>query len=121
LIIDAPEDLLTPEMLEALAGYKAEILEILEARKDSFNERGIEDDEAIAWRIKAMKKQMPTKPPYPLFVAREGVETKKGECYSCGDALTGDSLYLCQYCVSAKAMVLGFAESKLENKAKNVA
>ncbi|MBI3650958.1 MAG: hypothetical protein HY231_07890 [Acidobacteria bacterium] len=92
LIVDAPEDWLTTERLEALAGHKAAILEILPIRKGALRERRIEEDEAIAWRLEAMKKQMPAKPPYPLLVAREGVKTTKGECYLCGDALTGDSL-----------------------------
>jgi hypothetical protein len=117
LLIDAPEDLLTAEMLEALAGYKAEILEILYASKGTFAERRIEDAEAITWRIQAMKKQMPAKPPYPLLIAREGITTKQSECYSCGDVLTEDSISLCQYCLKAKYVVLNIAE----NSAKNVA
>jgi hypothetical protein len=108
LLVDAPEDLLTPEMLEALEGCKAEILELLQPKKNSLPER-VEDDSAMTWRIASMKKQMPAKPPYPLLVACEGIETRQGECYSCGDLLTGDNLSLCQYCLRAKYIVLNIA------------
>lgn len=106
LFVDMPEGFPSP-LIEEIRQAKAEIMEYLK------NE--------IGWRVEAMKKQIPAKPPYPFFVAREGVETKKGECHSCGDSLTGDRLYLCQYCLRAKAIILSIAEDTPENKAKNVA
>jgi hypothetical protein len=120
LIIDAPEDLLTPETLQALTRRKAEIVEMLKARGSTFAENGIDDSE-IAWRIEVMKKQMPAEPPYPFLIAREDIETRKGACYSCGDPLTGGSLYICQSCLRAKVIVLDIAENTLENRVKNAA
>ena len=60
-----------------------------------------EDAEAIAWRVDAMRDQVPESGCIPFLVARPGVPSADGRCWSCGDPLATRQRYRCRLCVAA--------------------
>jgi hypothetical protein len=68
--------------------------------------RALADEQEIAWRIDAMRPQVPAKGAIPLLLARPGVRFALGSCCSCGDPLGLDDRYRCRPCVMAAVAVL---------------
>ena len=101
LHVDAPAGVLTPEMRDALAAHKYELLGLLLA-----------DDPEVVWRIDAMRRQVPLRGPIPFLVARD-VPPVPGTCLSCGDALALDQPYRCRPCVQAAILALREARQVL--------
>lgn len=98
LKIDAPKGSITPELREALAECKSEVLAILAL-----------DDDEIAWRVKVMLSQIPDSGPIPFLVARQTDERRSDCCHSCGDSLNGNPGYVCGFCGRAKAEAIEIA------------
>lgn len=71
----APKCLMTPELREALAARKPELLALLTA-----------EDPEVTWRFTIMERQVPTTGPIPILVARS-VQRRPGHCVSCGEAV----------------------------------
>lgn len=94
LLVDAPKGVLTAVLREALAAHKHELLELL---------RG--DDPEVAWRLEAMRKQVPPSGPIPDLIAREA-PIRPGTCFSCGDPLTANQHYRCRPCAVAAAIAI---------------
>ena len=67
------------------------------------------DEDEIAWRIEAMRRQVPADGPVPLLIARTDVPRPIGSCCSCGDALGPGDRYRCGPCVAAVVVALGTA------------
>lgn len=46
-------------------------------------------EEEVAWRVEAMRPQIPTEErfPFPFLQARPGTEAVEGHCFSCGDVM----------------------------------
>jgi hypothetical protein len=86
-----PQQLVTPDLRAALVEHKAELL------------RAIEDDEReVAWRIAAMRPQVPPTGPIPTALARpEARCAPPGTCLHCGDPLRPDRWLACGWCVRA--------------------
>jgi len=102
LRITAKDDLLVvagPRRLELMA------MTIL-AEKPSILEALAQEDE-VAWRIDAMRRQVTVAGAVPLLIARPAMGFASGMCCSCGDALGNDDRYRCQLCVAAAVAVLG--------------
>ena len=68
--------------------------------------RALADEQAIAWRIDAMRPQVTTRGAIPLLLARPGAPWDAGHCCSCGDRLTPDDRYRCRPCTAAAIAVL---------------
>ena len=98
LKIDAPRGSITPELREALAACKSEVLAILTL-----------DDDEIAWRVKVMLPQIPDSGPIPFLVARQTEERRSNCCHSCGDSMEGYSGYLCGPCSRATNQAIEIA------------
>lgn len=96
-----PASAVEPELREVLAAHKTEVLALLKA-----------SDEEIAWRIKAMLPQIPDTGPIPLLIARAGIETRRGQCVSCGNLLQPSDGFVCTLCGRAKNLALEMAMSK---------
>jgi hypothetical protein len=60
----------------------------------------------IAWRVAAIRSQVPAKGPIPFLVARQTADTGVGRCWSCGDALDAGRTVRCVLCVLAVEAVL---------------
>lgn len=93
--VDAPKGAVTPELCEALADRKIEIIALLKS-----------GDGEIAWRTAAMLQQIPNRGPIPFLVARESVESKTGHCPSCGDPLNQGDTYRCAACGRAANLAI---------------
>lgn len=93
LVVEGPRRLET--MARALLAEKPEVLR-------SLAQEGTE----VAWRVKMMRPQVPTKGAIPLLVARPGGPWDQGRCCSCGDALEAGERYRCGPCVAATVAVL---------------
>jgi hypothetical protein len=64
-----------------------------------------QEDAELAWRIAAMRSQVPARGPIPFLKARDA-EPAIGGCLSCGDALRGGRSYRCASCARAAWTVL---------------
>jgi hypothetical protein len=106
LRVDAPKGVITPELREALAACKAEVLAILNTPEDE-----------IEWRVEAMLPQIPDIGPIPFLVARPTEAIGANCCHSCGDSLNGTAGYVCGPCGQAKHRALEIAFSKRRNVA----
>jgi hypothetical protein len=88
-----------PHRLKAVArrllAAKATVLEALAV-----------EQEAVTWRIDAMRPQVTVTGAIPLLIARPGAIGLRGGCCSCGDPLAPDDRYRCRPCVEAAAVVL---------------
>ena len=63
------------------------------------------DDPELAWRVEAMRKQIPPSGAIPDLVAREA-PVRSGTCFSCGDPLTANQHYRCRPCAVAAAVAI---------------
>lgn len=104
LRVDAPKGAVTPELREALAACKTEVLAILTTSEDE-----------IAWRVEAMLPHIPDVGAIPFLVARTLEQIDLGCCPSCGDCLNGMAGYICGPCSQAKNRALDIAFSKRRN------
>jgi len=68
------------------------------------NEVAIEDPE-VAWRVEAMRKQVPARGTIPDLIARD-VPREPERCFSCGDTLKGRQRYRCRPCAVAAAIAI---------------
>lgn len=94
LVGDAPTGVLTPELQKALAAHKGELLSLLRI-----------GDFEVAWRVVAMRSQVPQAGALPFLVARD-TPLHPGCCLSCGDPLAAGQLYRCGPCARAAAVVV---------------
>jgi len=63
------------------------------------------DNPEVAWRVEAMKGQIPPSGAIPDLIARE-VPARPGTCFSCGDPLTASQHYRCRPCAVAAAIAV---------------
>jgi hypothetical protein len=90
-----PQDAVTPELRAALIEHKADLIRLL----------GGDDD--VAWRLEAMRPQVPRSGTIPVLLARpEAKNAPRGTCVSCGDPLSEGRRSRCAPCVSAVERVL---------------
>jgi hypothetical protein len=59
----------------------------------------------LAWRLEAMRRQVPQEGVIPDLIAREA-PTQPGTCFSCGDPLKGNQQYRCRPCAVAAAIAI---------------
>jgi hypothetical protein len=59
----------------------------------------------VAWRVEAMRRQVPAKGSIPDLIARE-TPCRPGSCLSCGDPLTANQHYRCRLCAVAAAIAI---------------
>jgi TubC N-terminal docking domain len=104
LRVDAPKGVITPELREALAACKAEVLAILNTPEDE-----------IEWRVAAMLPQIPHVGPIPFLVAKTTEAVGANCCHSCGDCLNATAGYVCGPCSQAKHRALEIAFSRSGN------
>jgi len=104
LRVDAPKGAITPELREALAACKAEVLAILNTSEDE-----------IEWRVGAMLPQIPDVGAIPFLLARQTETIEPNCCHSCGDSLNGIAGYICGPCSQAKHRALEIAFRKRRN------
>lgn len=71
--------------------------------------RALAEEQEVAWRIDAMRPQVPSTGGIPLLLARPDVRPLVGSCCSCGDPLGDENRYRCARCVAAAIAVLGVA------------
>jgi hypothetical protein len=65
------------------------------------------DDEEVAWRVEAMRGQVPVTGTIPILLARpEARLAPRGTCLSCGDPLSDGQRIRCVPCVRAVERVL---------------
>jgi hypothetical protein len=64
-----------------------------------------EEDAEIAWRIAAMRPQVPVRGPIPLLIARES-NPAPACCVSCGNPIPAHRRYRCAPCARATWIVL---------------
>jgi hypothetical protein len=87
-----------PRSLEAVAQRllerKSDVLALLAA-----------EDANVAWRVAAMRPQVPQRGAIPVLVAREGVSVP-GSCVSCGEHLREGVTFRCSLCSRAAWVVL---------------
>ncbi len=63
------------------------------------------DDPEVAWRLEAMRKQVPPSGAIPDLISREA-PIQPGTCFSCGDLLRGSQRYRCRPCAVAAAIAI---------------
>ncbi len=102
LRVDAPKGAVTPELREALAAHKAEVLALLTITEDE-----------IDWRVKAMLPQVPASGAIPFLVARPDSKSEAGYCLSCGEWLKQGEPNRCTLCNRAANKALDLAMSKI--------
>jgi hypothetical protein len=95
-----------PRLHEAIA---RELLE----QKPAVLELLAEEEIALAWRVEAMRAQVPRRGPIPVLVARE-VSPTPGHCLSCGEPLSPERPVRCALCVCAAQVVLGWIREGVE-------
>ncbi len=87
-----------PRMLEDIAqrllARKHEVLALLG-----------EEDADVAWRVAAMRPQVPIRGPIPLLVARN-TRPVVGHCITCGDRFSLAGTFRCSPCTRAAWLVL---------------
>ena len=87
-----PKDRVTAALKAELVAHKPEVMALL--------------TEEIAWRVSAMKPQLPPPPaPIPVFTMRPGRRPGPNDCQCCGNAMppdpTGPGPQQCGLCVEA--------------------
>jgi len=93
LLIEGPRRL--EAVARALLVEKPQVLRALSQEQDE-----------IAWRVVAMRPQVPATGAIPLLLARPGIRFPLGTCCSCGDPLGPDDRYRCRPCADAAVAVL---------------
>jgi hypothetical protein len=86
--------------------HKAIARELLD-RKLAVLDLLAQEEIALAWRVVAMRAQVPQRGPIPMLVARE-VAVSPGNCLSCGEELAPGRTVRCALCVRAAQRVLGW-------------
>ena len=77
-----PQDAVTPDLRAALIEHKTDLIRLLGR------------DDEVAWRIEAMRPQVPRTGTIPLLLARPEAKTApRGTCVSCGDPLASGTAY----------------------------
>ena len=71
------------------------------------------EDADVAWRVAAMRRQVPKRGPIPVLVARAGAK-QQGRCVSCGQQLPPDVKCRCSLCARAAWVVLHEIREGLE-------
>jgi hypothetical protein len=89
-------------LAERLLARKAEVLELLAA-----------EDAEVAWRVAAMRPQVPMRGPVPFLIARD-VPLESSCCSACGCPLGANQRFRCQPCLQAATLVLDPAQEKAE-------
>lgn len=90
-----PQHAVTPDLRAALIEHKADLIRLLGP------------DDEVAWRIDAMRPQVPRTGAIPVLIARPEAKTApRGMCVSCGDPLVEGCRSRCAPCVSAVERVL---------------
>jgi len=85
-----PQGAVTPDLRAALAEHKADLIRLLG------------DDEEVAWRVEAMRPQVPRTGAIPVLLARpEAKYAPRGTCVSCGGPLAAGRRSRCAPCVRA--------------------
>jgi hypothetical protein len=85
-----PQDAVTPDLRAALIKHKTDLIRLLGP------------DDEVAWRIEAMRPQVPRTGTIPVLIARiEAKFAPAGTCVSCGDPLAPDRRSRCVLCVEA--------------------
>ncbi|MGO9179405.1 MAG: hypothetical protein ACLQBX_02160 [Candidatus Limnocylindrales bacterium] len=92
LVVKGPRRL--EPMARTLLAQKPRILQALAGEQE------------VAWRIDAMRPQVPAAGAIPLLLARSDAVRGSGKCCSCGDPLHPDERYRCGPCVAATVAVL---------------
>jgi hypothetical protein len=82
------------ELARCLLDRTAEVLTLLAA-----------EDAEVAWRVVAMRPQVPSRGPIPVLVARDAPPVT-GSCISCGDPLVASRATRCVPCARAVWLVL---------------
>jgi hypothetical protein len=72
-----------------------------------------EEDRELAWRIAAMRPQVPATGPIPFLIARDAAPMR-GYCLSCGDGLPSGQTIRCALCVRAAQLVLSQVREGVE-------
>jgi hypothetical protein len=108
LRVDAPKGAVTPELREALAEHKTEVIALITIK-----------EEEIAWRVGAMLEQIPASGPFPFLVARKDFDCAPNCCHSCGNSLDDDQGYVCEPCSRAKHRALEIALSRRSDAVVN--
>jgi hypothetical protein len=72
-----------------------------------------EEDRELAWRMTAMRPQVPATGPIPFLIARDETPMK-GYCLSCGDGLPSEHMTRCALCVRAAQLVLSQVREGVE-------
>ena len=67
----------------------------------------------VAWRLAAMRPQVPETGAVPLLIARPDAPTPAGTCLSCGDPLSGGAVYRCRPCVEAAVRAIELRARRL--------
>jgi hypothetical protein len=96
-----PPGVLTPELRNALAEKKLEVIALL-----------LTGDSEVAWRAAVMVSQIPLTGYVPLLVARKALESKAGHCLSCGEILKGAKSCICTICGRAKNIAIEIAMTR---------
>ncbi len=91
----ADAGVLTPDLAAAIKANKLALLALLR------------EEEALAWRIDAMREQIPAVGPVPFLVAVPNVASAPDTCLSCGDPidLVG-YVQRCRLCAAAAVRAL---------------
>ena len=90
-----PQDAVTPDLRTALIEHKADLIRLLGR------------DDEVAWRIEAMRPQVPRRGTIPSLLARpEAKHAPRGMCVTCGDPLPPDRPTRCAPCVRAVERLL---------------
>ena len=85
-----PQDAVTPDLRAALIEHKADLIRLLGP------------DDEVAWRIEAMRPQVPRRGTIPSLLARpEARHAPRGMCVTCGDPLAEGRRTRCVPCVRA--------------------
>jgi hypothetical protein len=92
LVVRGPRSL--GAVARQLLERKGEVLALLAA-----------EDADVAWRIDAMRAQVPQRGAIPVLVARARVQ-EPGRCVSCGDHLHEGTQFRCSPCARATWVVL---------------
>jgi hypothetical protein len=92
LVVRGPRSLET--VAQRLLERKRDVLALLAA-----------EDADVAWRVAAMRPQVPKRGAIPVLVAREGVP-EPGSCVSCGQHLREGVIFRCSLCSRAAWVVL---------------
>jgi hypothetical protein len=87
-----------PRSLETIAQRLLE-------RKNEVSALLAAEDADVAWRVDAMRPQVPERGPIPILVAHEEASAR-GCCFSCGDQLNEGVLFRCALCARAAWIVL---------------